>query len=131
MGDPTPKPVRESKSAELTAALASKPEKPVRDAIEPDYERWKSSLPKTLQSQVEDFIRIELHQPPQAVATLGLADQLSASPFSDRELIELALKLPLRLRSGEIFAEALITALDENLAGLPYDVSLSDRTAAE
>ncbi len=131
MGDTPPKPVRDSKTAEITAALARKPEKAVRDAVEPDYERWKSSLPKTLQSQVEDFIRIELHQPPQALATLGVAEHLCASPFSDREIIELALKLPLRLRSGEIFAEALITALDENLAGLPYEVALPERTAAE
>ena len=131
MGDPAPRPVRDSKTAEITAALAHKPEKAVRDAVEPDYDRWKFSLPKTLQSQVEDFIRIELHQPPQAVATLGVAEHLSASPFSDREVIELALKLPLRLRSGEIFAEALITALDGNLAGLPYDVALPEATAAE
>ncbi|MEL7013537.1 MAG: hypothetical protein AAFO72_09675 [Pseudomonadota bacterium] len=131
MGDPTPKPMRDSKTAELTAALAQKPEKAVKDAVEPDYDRWKFSLPKTLQSQVEDFIRIELHQPPQAVATLGVAEHLTASPFSDRELIELALKLPLRLRSGEIFAEALIAALDANLAGLPYEVALPQSTAAE
>lgn len=131
MGAPTPKPVRPTQTSEIAAALNAKPEKAVRDAVQRDYERWKSSLPMTLQSQVEDFIRIELHEPPRALASLGLADHVHASPFSDREMIELALKLPLGLRSGPAFSEALIIALDPKLSGLPYHASLADKTAAE
>ena len=84
-----------------------------------------------LQSQVEDFIRIELHESARAVTSLGLADHMPASPFSDREFIELALKLPLGLRSSEAFAEALLLALDPALAGLPYDAEMTESTAAE
>lgn len=131
VGAPAPKPLRASQSSEIAAALAGKPEKSVRDAVADDYERWKSSLPKTLQSEVADFIRIELHEPPKAVATLGYSDHIPASPFSDRELIELALKLPASLRAGPAFAEALITALDPALADLPYEASLAESTAAE
>ncbi|MEO0752534.1 MAG: hypothetical protein AAFY25_12100 [Pseudomonadota bacterium] len=130
-GHPAPKPVRATQAAEIAAALATKPDKPVRDAVSGDYTHWKSSLPKTLQTQVEDFIRIELHEPAQAVASLGMADHLPVSPFSDRTLIDLALKLPLGLRRSAGFAEALITALDPVLAGLPYDAPHLERTAAE
>lgn len=131
MGAPAPRPVRNTQASEIAAAIGARPEKAVRTAVEPDYTHWKSSLPKTLQSQVEDFIRIELHESARAVTSLGLADHMPTSPFSDREFIELALKLPLGLRSSEAFAEALLLALDPALAGLPYDAEMTESTAAE
>ncbi|MEM7668389.1 MAG: hypothetical protein AAF317_04455, partial [Pseudomonadota bacterium] len=130
-GGPKPKPIRASLTAQIEATLGFKPEKPVRTAVEEDYTRWKSTLPKTLQDAAEDFIRIELHEPPKAVITLGHAEHVHASPFSDRTVIELALKLPLSLRSSPKFAEALIEALDPALAGLPYDAPLMEPAAAE
>ncbi|MEM6589610.1 MAG: hypothetical protein AAF641_14280 [Pseudomonadota bacterium] len=120
-GTPKAKPIRGSHSAELTAAIGRKPDKALRDVVEDHYTTWKSSLPKSLQDTPEDFIRIELHEPAKAVVTLGQADHVHASPFSDPEVIELALKLPLSMRAGPDFAEALIAALDPALAGLPYD----------
>ncbi|MEO0370229.1 MAG: hypothetical protein AAF231_02125, partial [Pseudomonadota bacterium] len=130
-GSTKPKPIRASLSAEITAMLGFKPEKSVRAAVEKDYTNWKSTLPKTLQDAAEDFIRIELHEPPKAVITLGHAEHVHASPFSDRLVIELALKLPFSLRSSPKFAESLIEALDPALAGLPYDAPLMEPAAAE
>ncbi|MEM7597581.1 MAG: hypothetical protein AAF382_07760 [Pseudomonadota bacterium] len=131
MGAPAPKPLRNTLASEIAATIGARPEKAVRKTIEPDYGRWKSGLPKTLQAQVDDFIRIELHETARAVTSLGLADHVPASPFSDREFIELALKLPLGLRGSKAFAEALIRALDPRLVGLPYDAQIPNRTAAE
>ncbi len=127
---PKPKPLRSSESAEIAAAIGRKPDKALRNALQDDYANWKSSLPKSLRDTPEDFIRIELHEPPKAVVTLGQADHLHASPFSDPEVIELALKLPLTLRSGLDFVEALIAALDPALASLPYDGAALELTAA-
>ncbi|MEM7732137.1 MAG: hypothetical protein AAF280_05060 [Pseudomonadota bacterium] len=126
-----PKPIRASKTAELSAAIGRKPDKALRDALEGDYATWKSSLPKSLQNAPEDLIRIELHEPPKSVIMLGQADHIHASPFSDREVIDLALKLPLSMRGGADFTEALITALDPALAGLPYSDAAPELAAAE
>ncbi len=130
-GTPTPKPIRSSLSSEISGALATKADKTLRDAVADDYADWKASLPKSLHAQAEDFIRMELHQPAQAVSSLGHADHLHVSPFNDREFIELALKLPLSLRSGEKLSEALVAALDPDLAGLPYSATLATADAAE
>ncbi|MEL7255721.1 MAG: hypothetical protein AAGL23_16210 [Pseudomonadota bacterium] len=130
-GAPKVKGIR-SPTAELTTAIGRKPDKALRDALEGDYAAWKASLPKSLQDAPEDFIRIELHEPAKAVVTLGQADHTHASPFSDPEVIELALKLPLSLRGSPEFTERLIAALDPSLAGLPYDgAALEPAAAAE
>jgi asparagine synthetase B (glutamine-hydrolysing) len=131
VGQSAAKAIRSGLTPEITCALATKPEKSVMTAVSGDYDAWKDSLPKTLHNQVEDFIRMELHQSAQAVATLGLADHVPASPFSDKQIIELALKLPYSFRSGEKFVEALIEELDPKLAGLPYVQELAPVDAAE
>ncbi len=130
-GDARPKPMRSSVSSEISGALKRKVDRATRDAVAKDYSNWKASLPKSLYGQTEDFIRLELHETAQAIGLLGYGDHILACPFSDRAFIELALKLPLALRSGEKFAEALIAALNPDLAGLPYQAeALPDGTKA-
>jgi len=95
------------------------------------YETWRGGLPKSLQDRSSELIAMEWHQPIRAVALYGQDGPFSVSPFSDRKLMELALRLPADLRSGIALADAIVTACDPALLAVCESEKATLATAAE
>jgi hypothetical protein len=116
----TPTSRKPSQAEEFALLLGHDPDAQQAKAIIAPYKAWKSSLPKSFQPLAADFIRLEMHQPAQAVAWHGETEQMHLSPFSDRLFIEQALRLPVEMRAGPALIEALVKKLAPELANLPH-----------
>ena len=95
------------------------------------YDAWRSGLGKTLQDRASDLIAMEWHQPARAVGLYGHEGPFLVSPFSDRVLMELALRLPQGVRVGPELADAMVAACDPALVGVTGAAAEPLATAAE
>ena len=112
-------------TAEISAALGRPATEKEVEALLPDYNTWKAGLPKTLHPMIYDFIRMELHQPAMAVSLYTSPDNASVTLFSDRGLIEQALKLSVEDRVGTDMTAAFIERADAEVAELPWSDHLA------
>ena len=68
---------------------------------------------------------MEWQQPAGAVRFYGIWDNFCVSPFSDRVLIDLMLKLPESYRFGPELRDALIAAADPDMPAVAYAAPVS------